>query len=180
MNALAVAQGMAGLALILGYALLCVRRPHLGLWLVAAQALAVAAAALAGGREVTAAIDAAGGGVLLPLLMHRFGVPAGARPDRGWTVPSTLAAAALTSLLAATGGVLALPLALLLLSLLLIAARPAFRVFGLCGLQQAAVLAACAGSDASPLLAPFVALPLLPALALVGAWALRQPALRRT
>lgn len=179
MNALALAQGMSGLALILGYALLCVTRPQLGVWLVAGQALAVAAAALAVQLPVVAAVDALGGGFLVPLLMQRFGVPTGSRRHRDWAMPLTLAAAAVTSLLAATGGALALPLAILLLALLQIAARPAHPVFGLCGLQQAAVLAACTGTAASPLLAPAVALPLLPGLALAAAWALRQPGLRR-
>jgi hypothetical protein len=158
---------MAGVALVLGVALLVVRPAGPAPLLFGAQAVAVSIAV--GMREdLTAALlNVAVAGVLIPVALSRQ--PRSAIPRRGSS--GTLAAAAGLGLLAVTAGPLGLSLGLLLLALLLVAVRPdpVLQVIGLCSMQQAALLAT-ADVATPPLFAAALAVPVLPALALAGLW----------
>lgn len=164
----ALGQGMAGLALILSFGLLCVRRTGLALCLFAAQGLAVAIAVAALHDLPAAALDAAVA-LTIPWLLHSR-IPMSPAAGWAWPMPSTLAAASVLSLLAAAAGQLALPLAILLLGLLLLVSRRSsvLHVLGICSLQQAALLATVSSLGTSPMLPFAVAIPVLPALALAG------------
>ncbi|MDR3538128.1 MAG: hypothetical protein P4L71_16665 [Acetobacteraceae bacterium] len=166
MNALS--QGMGGLALILSFGLLCARRTGLALLLFGLQGLAVSVAVAAQHALSAAALNAVSV-LAVPWLARQWAVVSAAG-DRTWSMPVTLAAAAVLSLVAAAAGTLALPLAILLLGLLLVGARPSpiLQALGLCSLQQAAVLAASGLAGTAPLLPIAVAVPVLPALALAA------------
>ncbi len=166
MNALA--QGMEGLALILSFALLSTRRPGLALCLFGIQGIAVSAAVAAQQALPAAALNAAST-LAVAWLLRGWNLRLTAT-GQSWGVPAILAAAAVLSLLATAAGALALPLAILLLALLLVGIQPGpvLQALGLCGLQQAALLAAASSGGASPVLPLVVAVPVLPCLALAG------------
>ena len=165
-----LAQGMSGLALIFSFALLCARRPGPALIWTAAQALTVSIAMAAERDWQAALLNAIASGLLVPFLLHRIGLPVAAGGRTALT--GTLAAACGLSLLAAGAGALAVPLAVLLLGLLLLATRRsgAFQVFGLCSMQQAALLATGVSGTAPPMLPLLITVPALPALAALGLW----------
>ncbi len=164
---------MAGLALILSFALLCGRRTGLMLSLSSAQALAVSVALAARYDVLAAGLNAVSSGLAVPFLLHRRVRPDGMGHRVGayqWGMPLTLAAGATLTLLATSVDILAVPLAIMLLGLLTLATRhdPIWRALGLCSMQQAALLVV-AGRDPGPAwLSAGLAMPILPALALAG------------
>ncbi len=138
----ALAQGMSGLALVMGFALLCIQQIRAATILLSVQCAAAAVSALALHQPVLA---------LPPLLLTALawfvaGRTAGQEP---WTAPiggaklGLLAGAALAILCQAEGG-LALPLAVVLLSVLLRATRrhALMHVTALVGIQNGVILAA--------------------------------------
>lgn len=160
-----VGHGLAGLALVLSFAVLAVRRPGLVLGAYAAQAAVLALAAgwqawLQASLPLAAAALVTFGakGIGLPLLLR----PAfrGLRRAEGGWAPLALGAAlaALAAAVAPEG--LAPALAMALLGLLTIAARqhPALRTMGLLSLENGAALA----------LFGAVGLPAIPALMLAS------------
>jgi hypothetical protein len=172
---------MGGLALILGFALLCSRRFGIALAWTGAQALMVSVALAAASDLPAAVANVMLSGVLVPFLFsHLQGVLPHPMEDRA-ALPRTLAAAGVLSVLAAPAGPLALPLAIMLIGLLLVASRraPSFQGFGLCAMQQAALLAASTGKgDSTALPSLMLAIPVLPALALGSLWLARAEASR--
>jgi Na+/H+ antiporter NhaA len=160
-------QGMAGIALVLGVALLVVRPAGPGPLLFAGQAIAVSIAVGARAGLPVAVLNAAASGVLIPLFLYRQ--PSPAMRGASWGLTATLAAAGALGVLAMTGGPIGLSLGVLLLALLLVASRPdpVLQAIGLCSMQQAALLA-CAGVPTPPLFSAALAVPVLPALALAS------------
>lgn len=167
----ALEQGMGGVALILGFALLCSRRLNLGLLWTGAQAAAVSLAIGARSGPGAALANALLSGVLVPVVLHRVCQSYGP-PDERDRLPIVLGAACALSLLAAEAGPLALPLAILLIGLLLVATRrsASFQAFGLCGMQQAALLATNTGVQGASPLTLMLVVPALPALAAASLW----------
>jgi len=165
MNAIATAfaQGGAGIALVTGLALLCVRQTSVAFILITVQSSAVAVGAVAMHRPLLA---------LPPLVLaawlwftrewtdHDATEPAGG-PKLG------VCAGAALAILSQSQGNLGLPLAATLLSVLLAATRtaPFMRTIALVALQNSVIMAVCIGlpNDADlPLLLPLacVVLPL--------------------
>lgn len=172
----ALQQGMAGMALILGFALLCSRRLGVALAAIGAQAVTVSVALAAAGDMPAAAANAVLSGALVPILFRQLCDPVQPMEEDRSGLPGTLASAGALSVLAAQAGTLALPLAILLIGLLLVASRRAasFQGLGLCTMQQAALLAtSTGGGGTTPSLTLMLAVPVLPALALGSLWLVR-------
>ena len=167
----ALEQGMGGVALILGFALLCSRRLNLALLWTGAQAAAVSLAVVGRSGSVAAVANGVLSGVLVPVVLHRV-CHAYGPPDERDRLPLVLGAACALSLLAAEAGPLSLPLAILLIGLLLVATRrsASFQAFGLCGMQQAALLATDSGGQGGSPLTLMLVVPALPALAAASLW----------
>ena len=145
----AFAQGMAGLALVMGLALLCIRQVRAGVVLLVVQCAAVAASALVLHQPALAAPP------LLLAAALRFAPPSPesvAEPIGG--PRAGIAAAAVIAVLCQSQGSLGLPLAVMLLSGLLAATRwhPLMHVIALVGVQNGMVLAAGLLSEPPPLL----------------------------
>jgi hydrogenase-4 component E len=172
-----LAQGSAGLALVLSFALLCPRQVGTALRLLTAQTAAVTVAALADADWVAGAVWFACGTVAAPLLLRRLlsglDLPYTTLPAGGSALV-LLVAGALTAL-AMSMGPLGLPLAILLLGVLLVATRrhPAMHVIGLLAMQNGLVLAAAGSSLAA---GGAAALPVVPALAGAALWLRRSAA----
>jgi hypothetical protein len=165
----ALAQGTAGLALVMGFALLCIRQIGAASILLAIQSCAVAVSAVALQQPVMAVapLCLAAGVWFAP---GRF-VSLEPRTEPVGGAKLGVGAGALLAVLCQSQGVLALPLAVILLSVLLAATRrhPLMHVMALVGVQNGVVLAACltAKPDAPPAALLAVACFLLP-LTLAG------------
>jgi hypothetical protein len=139
----ALAQGSAGLALVMCFALLGLRQAAAASVLLAVQSLAVAIAALAQHQPMIAAatmvIDVIGAHWFL-----RHQVPAQHEAPVGGTKITIVVGAGL-AVLCQSCGALALPLAVVLLSVLLAATRPnrLLSLMALVSLQNGLVLVAC-------------------------------------
>jgi hypothetical protein len=164
----ALAQGTAGLALVMASALLCIRQIRPAAMLLAIQSAAVAVAALVLQQPVMA----------IPPLLLAAGICFAARPAATtdpWTPPIggaklSVGAGAVLAILAQSQGSLALPLAVIMLSILLAATRrhAVMQALALVGLQNGIVLAACLTgfrpTEFLPLACLFLPLPLVASL----------------
>jgi hypothetical protein len=139
----ALAQGAAGVALVMGFALLCIRQVRAATMLLAVQSSAIAICAVGLHRPTMA---------LPPLLLaagvwfasdHFPPLEPGTAPVGGAKLG--VGAGAILTVLCQSQGILALPLAVLLLSVLLAATRTnrLMQVIALIGVQNGVVLAAC-------------------------------------
>jgi hypothetical protein len=139
----ALAQGCAGLALVMSFALLVTRQVSAASVLLFVQSGAVAIAAVVMHRPVMAAPSLLLGAGAWFARDHVITVNQPANPAGG-TKPGIAAGAALAILCQSQGG-LALPLAIVLLSVLLAATRPHpfVQVLALVGVQNGFLLAAC-------------------------------------
>lgn len=156
MSALAPAlggQALGGLALVMGFALLCIRQVRAASALLAIQAAATAGAAVAGHQPLLAAVPllAAAGIGFAP---NRWISPRPRTLPVGGLKPAT-AAAAVLAVLCQSQGVLALPLSVVLLGVLLAATRQSawMGVIALAELQNGIALGGSFTSGANPLLA---------------------------
>lgn len=175
-----LAQGAAGLALVMSFALLC---PHqlgaaLRLLLVQAAAVAVAAACrsrflIAGGELILGAIAAP---ILVRRLLDHLAIPHTTLPVGGAKL--AVIAGAVLALLAMPMGTLGLPLAVVLLAILMVATRrhPVMQLVGFLALQNGLVLAAAESGWRE---APAVVCPFVPFLVGAALW-LRAPMPRAT
>jgi hypothetical protein len=162
-----MAEGAAGVALALAFALLRARGARPAAILTAVQAALVALAIAVRHQPLAAAVLFATAAVALPVLVARLPASAaelGAPAVEGgpWVVP---AGGVLTILCLPLAGS-ALPLAVALLGVLLAGTRrdPAMRLIGLLVMQNGIALAASsAGGDLTALLAAVI--PLVPVLA---------------
>ena len=151
----ALAQGTAGLALVTGFGLLCIRQTSVASILLAIQSGAVAVGAVATHRPLMAVPP-----VLLAacvwLARLRTNQDARTAPAGGAKLGVTLGA--VLAMLCQSQGSLGLPLASVLLAVLLAATRthPLMRTIALAELQNGIVMVACLGlppeSAVSPLL----------------------------
>ena len=160
----ALAQGSAGLALVMCFALLATRQVSAAALLLVAQSSAVAVTAMALHQPMIAAVPfllAAGFWLLrhkMPMFHPRTEPVGGAKLAIG-------AGAALV-ILCQSQGTLALPCAIILLSILLAATRshPLMQLAALVGMQNGITLAAClavpAATPPASLLVPIACLPL--------------------
>jgi hypothetical protein len=178
---IALAQGCAGLALVMCFALLGTRQVSAAAILLSVQSLAVATCALALRQPVIAAMTVAANGIgavwFVRRQMHGFAVVA---PPSGGAKLGILAGAALAAL-AQTRGQMAEPLAVMLLSVLLAATRrhSLMHVVALVSLQNGLGLAAAEAATAPLAALPgfLLAIPLGMALAADRPRALRLPRL---
>lgn len=139
----ASAQGGAGLALVMGFGLLCIRQTSAASILLAIQSVAVALAAVAMHQPIMA----------VPPVILATGIWfARLRTTmlKTWTMPAGgaklgVGAGAVLAVLCQSQGSLAMPLAVVLLSVLLAATRthPLMRVMALVAVQNGILLAAC-------------------------------------
>ncbi len=161
--ATAFAQGGAGIALVAGFALLCVRQISVAFILITVQSIAVAVGAMAMHRPLLA---------LPPLVLaawlwfirewaHQDSTEPAGGPKLG------VCAGAVLAILCQSQGNLGLPLAAALLAVLLAATRtaPFMRTIALVALQNSVIMAVCIGLPNNvdlPLLLPLacVVLPL--------------------
>ncbi|MGA3399859.1 MAG: hypothetical protein ABSC95_11615 [Acetobacteraceae bacterium] len=182
-----LAQGAAGLAVALGFALLSTRRTGGLAILCVAQAVVVALAALAQGEFAVALVACAEAALvgwlgtrILPLPLWVRSAARPNHPGAGASVPYSppaaggiwlLGAGAVLAGLAATIPGTGLALAVVLLGLLLLAARPlpSHQALGIAAVQNGLVLAGIAAGLSNGRLA-LVVLPWLPALALGALW----------
>ncbi len=140
-----LAQGLTGLVLALALADLLVRQPAGLLALAVSRGLLAALALLAEGLILGASLTALAAGLLLPFLVWRApGAPLPAAPWPTWVI------AIVVTPLGLAVGPLGLPLAILLVGLLALLARPAGSALALTTMQvgTALVLPALAGMDA--------------------------------
>jgi len=170
-----LAQGAAGLALVLAFALLCPRQVDAALRLLGAQAAVVTIALLAQDSLVPAVGVAAFGVGVIPMVLRRVMVRLDLPHETGISmgVHRTVAAGGGCALLALQFGKADLPLAVVLLSVLLVATRrhPVMQIAGLAALQNGIALLA-AGQPIGP--AALMVLPVIPALALLALWHQRR------
>ncbi len=156
----ALAQGMAGLALVMGFALLCIRQIGAASVLLAVQSAAVAVAALVGTQPLMAIppVLMAGGIFLMP--GHLAALEPRTEPFGGSKLG--VAAACVLAVLCQSQSTVALPLSIILLSVLLAATRrhPLMHVMALAGLQNVIVLAATQPDFVLPLACVLLPLPL--------------------
>lgn len=159
----ALVQGSAGIALVMGFALLGIRQVSAAFILLAIQSVAVALAAIVLHRPMLA----------FPTVVL-IGGAWFTRELTRWLDPQTepvggaklgIAAGAVLAVLSQSLGSLALPMTVVLLSVLLAATRPhpLMRVMALAGIQNGVVLAACLAAVPEPphiLAAACLALPL--------------------
>lgn len=143
-----LAQGSAGVVLVVAFALLGVRQTSAALLLLTVQAVA-AAVAVSMQHQVAAAgavliLQAIAAPLLLRRLLGRIGGSQTTVPAGG-TKLAVIAGAVLT-VLALPSGALGLPLAVVLLAMLLVATRrqPVIHLAGLLAAQNGLVLAAAA------------------------------------
>lgn len=172
-----LAQGAAGLAVALGFALLATGRTRGAAMLCVAQAVVVAIAALAQHHLGVAALELAeaaalgwlGGPPDHPASVRRISMRY--LPQQPLHIPAILAAGAVLAALAATVPTAGLPLAVILLGLLMVAARPLplHHALGIAAAQNGLALAALAIGLSGRSLALAV-LPWLPALAFGALW----------
>jgi len=168
-----LAEAAAGMALVLAFVLLGTARLRTMTVLAAGQAAMVALAIAARHQPIAAAVLFVASAIALPLAILRLPASesdgaARAPAPRLWIV----AVGALLVLLCLPLAASALPFALLLIAMLLIATHrhPAMRVIGLLVMQDGVALAASSAGAALPALVVAV-LPLVPALALAAAQA---------
>jgi hypothetical protein len=157
---IALGQGMAGLALVMGFALLCIRQISAASILLAVQSTAVAVSALVAHRPLMAIPP-----VLLAVAVwftpnQLTTLEARTTPLGG--VKLGVAAAAVLAVLCQSQAALALPLAVILIAALLAATRrhPLMHVMALVGLQNGVVLAATHPAMLLPLACIALPLPL--------------------
>jgi hydrogenase-4 component E len=173
-----LAQGSAGLALVLSFALLCPRQVTAALHLLVVQAGAVAVAAAARNQPIAAAGELLLGAVLAPIfvgrLLDRLNIARTSSPAGGTRL--AVIAGAILALLAMPIGGLGLPLAVVLLAILLIATRrhPVMQLIGLLALQNGLVLAALEADWAGRYA---TSCPVVPGLVAAALW-LRPPSTR--
>jgi hydrogenase-4 membrane subunit HyfE len=171
-----LAQGAAGVVLVVAFALLGVRQIAAAVVLLVAQAIAVAVATAAQHMGLPAlaelAVQALAAPMLLRHLLARLGGSQTTLPIGG-TKLAVIAGAVLT-VLAMPWGHLGLPLAVTLLALLLVAMRrhPVMQIIGLLAAQNGLVLAA-AGSHWTGIYG--VVVPVVPLLAGAALWQCTQP-----
>jgi hydrogenase-4 membrane subunit HyfE len=171
-----LAQGAAGIVLVVAFALLGVRQIGAAVALLTAQAIAVAVATAAQHMVLPALAELGFQALAAPLLLRRL---AGRLGGSQTTVPiggaklAVIAGAVLT-VLAVPWGHLGLPLAIVLLALLLVAMRrhPVMQVIGLLAAQNGLVLAA-AGSHWTGIYG--IVVPVVPLLAGGALWLHTQP-----
>ena len=156
----ALGQGMAGLALVMGFALLCIRQVRAAIILLSVQCAAVAVTAIVQHQPLMA---------IPPVLLA---AAAWFIPDHLATLePRTtplggaklgVAAAAVLAVLCQSQAALALPLSVILLSALLVATRrhPLMHVMAMVGLQNGIVISAAAAETMLPLACLALPLPL--------------------
>jgi hydrogenase-4 component E len=171
-----IAQGAAGVVLVVAFALLGVRQIHAAMALLITQAIAVTVATAAQHQVPAAAAELVLQALLAPMLLRRLlGRLGGSQTTvpEGGTKLAVIAGAGLT-VLALPWGSLGLPLAVVLLALLLMATRrhPVVQVIGLLAVQNGLVLAA-AGTGWRGIYA--VVAPIAPALAGAALWLHSQP-----
>jgi hypothetical protein len=169
---IALAQGMAGVALVMGFALLCIRQIGAASVLLAVQCVAVAVSAVTLQQPLMAIppVLLAVGAWFAPDYLATLGSPTS--PIGGSKLG--VSAAAVLAVLCQSQGNAGLPLAIVLLSVLLAATRrhALMHVMALVGLQNGVVLAGCLLGPASigsavPLLIAGLVLPLPLAACLV-------------
>jgi hydrogenase-4 component F len=172
------AQGAAGLAVALGFALLGTRSTSIGAKLCAVQAAVVAIGAFAQGHPWVAATELVEAGTLGWIGGKRLPLPLWAwaasrpKPTRGGgTLSLPLAAGATLAAMSATIPGTGLPLAVILLGILLVGSRrpPFHQALGIVAGQNGLVLAAIS-VELSNWGLVLVVLPLLPALAFAALW----------
>jgi hydrogenase-4 membrane subunit HyfE len=171
-----LAQGAAGVVLVMAFALLGVRQISAAVVLLIAQAVAVAVAAAAQHQTPAAVAELALQALAVPMGLRRLlGRLGGAQTTVpvGGTKLAVIAGAVLT-VLALPWGNLGLPLAVVLLALLLLATRrhPGMQLSGLLAAQNGLVLAASGIAWAGIYV---VVLPIVPLLAVAALW-LHAPA----
>ena len=148
----ALAQAMGGLALVMGFALLCIRQVRAASILLAIQAVATAGAAVAV-RQPLLAVPPLLTAAAVWFAPNRLITPRPLTLPIGGMKPA-MAAAAILTVLCQSQGTLALPLSVLLLGVLLAATRQSawMRVIALVGMQNGIALAGSFTAGASPLL----------------------------
>jgi hypothetical protein len=157
---IALGQGMAGLALVMGFALLCVRQISAASILLAVQSAAVALSALLAHHPLMAIPP-----VLLAAAVWFTPDPLAtleARTNPLGGAKLGVASAAVLAVLCQSQGARALPLAIILIAVLLAATRrhPLMHVMALAGLQNGVVLAAAHPVMLLPLACVALPLPL--------------------
>ncbi|HEY4043424.1 MAG TPA: hypothetical protein VGM32_16470 [Rhodopila sp.] len=150
-------QGLAGLGLVIGFALLCVRPISTATILLATQSAGIAVAAVMLRQPLMAVSPLITIAAIWFASTHFAIAEARAVPVTGGAKLAAGTAAALAALCQSQGG-LALPLTMILLSVLLAATRrhPLMDVVALIGMQNGSILAACLLTQAGH--APAVAL----------------------
>jgi hydrogenase-4 component E len=169
-----LAQGAAGLALVLSFGLLCTRQLGGALILLTVQAVAVSVAAAAEQQALVAPIALATAGIAAPMLLRRLidrhALPYGTTPTGGAT--RAIVVAAVLAVLCAPIDRAGLAQAILLLGVLLIATRRprVMQLIGLVSMQNGMALAAIGVPDLPWKVRLAAALPILPGLVFASLW----------
>jgi hypothetical protein len=156
----ALAQGSAGLALVIGFALLCIRQTGAASILLALQSAAVAMGAVAVHQPIIALPPVA---LASGIWFARSRTNSDPRTQPVGGAKLGVGAGAILAILCQSLGNMGLPLAVVLLALLLAATRthPLMRTMALVAVQNGIVLAACLGFPPAfllPSLLPFACL----------------------
>jgi hypothetical protein len=167
-----LAQGAAGVALVVALALLGVRERGGAMVLLAVQAVAVAVSAAARNQFAAAVTTLLLQAAAMPAVLRRVS----SRLDgNDSTLPTTATRSTLVvgAILALPQGTLGLPLAVTILGLLVTTRRhPVSQLTGLTAMQNGLILAAIATSWVGPYV---VVVPVVPALAAAALWHATRP-----